>query len=153
MTTQFQFKIQNLLSIKDNILSGPMSPFLFAQEMAKSEGENFNRLARLCCQDETVHQYRENGGFTGHDTLIIGTQYQNDLFLSLWIDEGVKGVPVAMAFQSHRDILITPIYYQKKYYRKLTEEQIQQIFDFLFDNPHLIEPQQKTDNKNTKNPE
>jgi hypothetical protein len=145
MTTQFQFKIQNLLSVNGNVLSGPMSPFLFAKEMTKYKEETFNRLARIRFTDESIFQNREEGGLTGHDILIIGSEIKNDLLLSLWIDEGVRGVPVAMAFQSEREIILTPIYQKKNYARKLSGEQIQEIFNYLFDHSEILTPTREND--------
>ncbi|SEW24617.1 hypothetical protein SAMN05421841_1809 [Chryseobacterium wanjuense] len=145
MENQFQFRIQNLLSQKGDTISAPTSPMLFAQDMAKLGDEKFNRLARVWFEDETIHQYWEGDGYTGHDTLIIGTQYKNDMHLGLWVDEGVRGVPVAMAFQSDKEAIITPVYKKKEYHKKLSEEQIQEIFNYLFDNTHLLEIRQDTD--------
>jgi hypothetical protein len=128
-----------------------MSPTLFAQEMTEHAKEDFNRLARVWFDDETILQRREADGYTGHDTLIIGMQYANDLKLTLWIDEGVRGTPVAMAFQSDRKIIITPIYKKAKYYRKLSPEQIKLIFDEVFNNPQLIEVKQEADDRSNEN--
>jgi hypothetical protein len=143
MKNQFQFKIQNLLSIKGHTVSGPMSPLLFAQEVTTKLVKRLNMLARIWFNDEAIHQYREDGGFTGHDTLVIGTVLSNDLQLSLWVDEGVRGVPVAMAFGSDREITITPAYHKNNYHQNLSPQQIKEIFEYLFDNIHLLEPQQE----------
>lgn len=113
-----------------------MSPFLFAKDMAKQTEFKYNRLARVWFEDERIFQIYENGeGLTGHDTLIIGCQYSNDLWLSLWVDSGVGGMPVAMGFQSDREITVTPIYEQAEYARKLTLQEIQEVFDYVFANP------------------
>lgn len=147
MTAKFEYKIQTLLSHRGDHISGPMSPMLFAQEMTEHTKEKFNRLARVWFEDETIMQRREGEGFTGHDILIIGMQYANDLKLTLWIDEGVRGTPVAMAFQTNRKIIITTIYKKARYHRKLSPEEIKLIFDEVFDNPQLIEVKDETDNK------
>lgn len=133
------FRIQNLLESKGDKVSAPMSPMLFAQEMAEQTKTKFNRLARVWFDDERIFQRREAGGFTGFDTLIIGQQYNNDLKLSLWVDEGVSGLPIAMAFQSDREVHLTPIYNRVKYARKLSEDEIKEIFELLFNNPQLLE--------------
>lgn len=116
-----------------------MSPLLFAKDISIQMQETYNRLARVRFEDEKIHQRYEDGGLTGHDTLILGNQYNNDLFLSLWIDIGVGGIPVAMSFQADKEVTITPIYEQTQLAKKLTIEEIQQVFNYVFDNPHVIE--------------
>lgn len=115
-----------------------MSPLLFAKEVAQQQQVKFNRLARVGFEDERIHQYREDGGYTGHDTLIIGTQYGNDLWLSLWVDSGTGVIPVAMCYQSDRQIVYTPIYSKKSFAAKLNAEQIGKIFNHIFSNPETI---------------
>lgn len=145
MSTTLEFRIQNLLEKKDGKISAPMSPMLFVQEVTKLIGEKFNRLARVWFEDETIHQRKEDGGYTGHDILIIGAQYSDDLKLTLWVDEGMGGVPVAMEFQSDGELIITPIYHNTQYHRKLSNEQIKEIFNHLFENPQLLKIKEKTD--------
>ncbi|MDB5088599.1 MAG: hypothetical protein JWR09_2593 [Mucilaginibacter sp.] len=132
MKEAIKFSIQSLLSRKDGNVSGPMSPTLFAKEMAQSAGFKYNRLARVWFEDDRINQCKEDGGLTGHDTLIIGAVYTNDVWLSLWVDSGVGGMPIAMAYQSDREIQITPVYKEAKYARKLTEQEIREIFDCVF---------------------
>lgn len=138
MNEAISFKIQSLLSHKDGGVSGPMSPVLLAKELAKSTRFKFNRLARVSFDDERINQKYEDGGLTGYDNLIIATVYSNDLWLSLWVDYGVGGMPVAMSYLSGREIEITPIYKAAKYARKLTEVDVAQIFQTIFLNPALL---------------
>src|SRR3978361_130577 len=121
MEKKLQFRTQSLLSQKDGKVSGPMSPMLFAKEMAQSADFKYNRLARLWFDDERINQKYEDGGLTGHDTLIIGTIYENDVWLSLWVDSGTGGMPVAMAYQSGNEVQFTPVYKKEKYARSLSE--------------------------------
>lgn len=141
MKQSFKFSIQGLLSEnKEGGISGAMSPTLFAKEMATQMEFKYNRLARVWFDDEEVFQVYEGGeGLTGHDTLIIACQYPNDLWVSLWVDSGVGGLPVAMGFQSDREVTITPIYERATYARKLTTEEIQEVFNHVFDNPQEID--------------
>jgi hypothetical protein len=122
-----KFTIQSLLSRNDGTVSGPMSPTLFAQEMAKSVGFKYNRLARVWFGDEQINQCKEDGGLTGHDTLIIGAVYTNDIWLSLWVDSGTGGIPVAMTNQSDRIIDFTTVYDSEKFARKLNEQEVAEI--------------------------
>jgi hypothetical protein len=134
-----KFSIQNLLSKKENgNISGPMSPLLFAQEIALQGEFKFNRLARVWFEDERIHQIREDGGFTGHDTLIIGSQYTNDFWLSMWVDSGVGGIPVAMCYQSDMEIILTPVYSKHRFEIKLTIEQLSEIFQSIFNSPEIV---------------
>lgn len=139
MKKSFNFSIQNLLSeTKQGTISAPMSPMLFAKEVAEQEQIKFNRLARVWFEDERINQYREDGAYTGHDTLIIGCQYANDLWLSLWVDLGTGGIPVAMCYQSDRKTVCTPVYAKMRYAVKLRHEQITEIFGYVFSNPETI---------------
>lgn len=154
MNKELTFRIQSLLYEKDeNTISGPMSPFEFAIEVTKNNGDKFNRLARVWFNDDTIFQVYEGYGFTGHDTLIIANQYENDLWLSLWIDKGGGGLPVAMCFQSDMQLVVTPIYKKAKFKRKLSEEQILIVFKHIFETPHEIDikPLKAKPGKSTNN--
>jgi hypothetical protein len=118
MTTSFVFSIQSLLEIKDGKVTGPMSPVLFAKEMAAQTETKYNRLARVWFEDDQILQEMEEDGLTGYDTLLVGCQYKTDLLLCLWIDRGTGGLPVAMGYQSDGEILLTPIYEKSDFARK-----------------------------------
>lgn len=133
-----KFEVQNLLEWQGNKVTAPMSPLLFAQEMVTRLKIKFNRLARVCFEDERINQCREDGGLTGHDTLIIGIVYTNDIWLSLWVDSGVSGVPVAEIYKSDMEIEITSSYNNVSYDRKLTEVEIRAIFSHVLENMDLI---------------
>lgn len=138
METSIGFRIQSLLDRKEGKVSGPMSPMEFAKEMARQGEQKFNRVARVLFDDEEILQRKEDGGYTGFDHLILATQYSNDLWLSLWVDIGTAGVPVAMCYESDRDIQITPIYCRAEFARKLTEEEIRQVFEYIFQDPSVL---------------
>ena len=134
---QLKFSVQPLLTRKGGKISGPMSPLLFAKEMMAQLDMRYNRLARIWFKDEPVFQRCEYGEQTGYDTIIIGSKYSDGLWLSLWIDEGTKGLPVAMAFEGEA-IRTTSIYERAEYLRKLTTAEITQVFDYLFVNQHEL---------------
>ena len=139
MTPKFQ--IQNLLTIKENQLTGPMSPLLFAKEMTSILGFKFNRLARLHLEDKQVFQIFEHGeGLTGHDILIIARQFKTDLWVSLWVDTGTGGIAVCSGYQTDRKIQLTPIYEKLHFAHKLTAEELKEIFNYVFDNPEVLKP-------------
>ena len=132
METMLKFRIQSLLSKKDGNVSGPMSPMLFAKEMAQSADFKYNRLVRLWFDDERINQKYEDGGLTGHDTLIIGAIYENDVWLSLWVDTGTGGMPIAMAYKSDNEVQFTPVYKNERYAKSLSETDVKEIFDCIF---------------------
>jgi hypothetical protein len=109
-----------------------MSPVLIAKELARAGGFRFNRLARLWFDDERINQRREDGGLTGFDTLVIAAIYQNDVWLSLWVDKGICGLPIAMTYQSTGTFKITGVYQKARFAKKLSTGDIQQIFDTIF---------------------
>jgi len=139
MKQDFEFKIYSLLTMeaKDKI-SGPMSPLLFAREIAAQMEFKYNRIARVTFSDVKLHQVYEGDSLTGHDTLIIGHQYNNDLWLSLWVDKGVGGMPVAACFQSDLELTITPIYAKATFARKLIDSKIMEIFKSIFNDSETI---------------
>jgi hypothetical protein len=115
-----------------------MSPFLFAKEMASQTEMRYNRLARVWFEDEQTLQQVEEDGLTSYDTLILACVYKRDLLLSLWIDRGTGGLPVAMGYQSDGEVLLTPIYEESAFARKLTAEEIHQLFDYVFTHPECL---------------
>ena len=138
MKNSFAFHIQSLLERKEGKVTGPMSPLLFAKEMAGQMEMKYNRLSRVWFDDEQIFQQVEDGGLTGYDSLILACAYKHDLLLSLWVDQGVGGLPVALCYQSDREVLLTPIYQNSDFARKLTVEEIRQLFDHVFDHPELL---------------
>jgi len=138
MNNSFSFTIQSLLERKDGKVTVPLSPFLFAKETAQQMDMKFNRLARVWFDDEQILQQVEEDGLTGYDCLILGCQYKDDLLLSLWVDQGVGGLPVALSYQSDREVLLTPIYEKSNFARKLTTEEIHQLFDYVFTHPESL---------------
>lgn len=136
---KFEYSIQSLLTEKGGNISGPMSPTLFAQEMAKHSGIRYNRLARLWFADERINQCYEDGGLTGHDTLLIGVMYKDDLLLTLWVDSGVGGTPIGMAFRSDKgEVEMTEVYAGQTYAKKLSKNEVKEIFGAVFADPAII---------------
>jgi hypothetical protein len=138
MQDSFIFSIQSLLKIKNEKVTGPMSPLLFAKEIARQMEMKYNRLARVWFEDEQILQELEEDGLTGYDTLLLACVYKKDLLLSLWVDRGVGGLPVALSYQSDREILLTPIYEKSEFARKLTVAEIRQLFDYVFTHPECL---------------
>jgi len=134
-----KYRISSLLQEgKDGTVSGPMSPVLFAKEMGIQMAFKYNRIARVHFEDDEVNQYYEENSLTGHDTIIIGCQSKNDLWLSLYVDLGIGGIPVAMVYQNDRQVCITGVYEHCKFARMLTPEEITGIFESVFTDPDTI---------------
>lgn len=64
--------------------------------------------------------------------------YPNDLWLSLWVDAGMGGIAVAMVYQSDGEVQVSEAYRDTPFARNLSDDEIKQIFDSVFANPHLI---------------
>jgi len=139
MKEPIKFKVQPLLSRKNGKIFGPMSPMCFANEMAEAADVKFNRLGRIWFDDERINQRREDGGLTGFDTLVIGTVYENDIWLSLWVDLGVGGLAIAMAYRSDNgEVTMTPAYRSEAFAVKISEEDAGVIFSFIFQHMEMI---------------
>ncbi|HVI44577.1 MAG TPA: hypothetical protein VM802_06895 [Chitinophaga sp.] len=141
--SKFQFTIQSLLYLQANgRITGPMSPVLFAQEMANHLQFEYNRLVRIRFDDEKIFQVYEGDEekyLTGHDILVIGEIYSNDTWLTMFVDTGVSGIPVAMAFASERPVCPSGPYSRADFARKLSTEELQEIFDYIFDHPECMD--------------
>ncbi len=120
---------------RDGEISGPMGPVEFAYAMSSAMEFKFNRIARVIFNDDEINQVYEGESLTGHDTVIIAAQYDCDLYLTLWIDIGTGGIPIAMTFQSDKEITITPVYQTTPLARRLTPLEIKEVFDYVFEHP------------------
>jgi hypothetical protein len=138
MEATFKFSIQNLLMKWNGKMTGPITAILFAEEVASNIDIEYHYLALIEFEDKQINQIRESDRLTGHDTLIIGCRYTNDLWLSIWVDEGYVGRPIAMRYQSNKEPTVMELYEDADYVKKLDRMQIQQIFDYVFDNPQLL---------------
>lgn len=125
-----EFTIQPLMKRSDdNTLKGPMSPVLFAQEMCKHNDHKMDNLFRVYFTgDNEMHQIYEGQGkteLTGHDTLIVKDRDT----LMMYVDTGTSGVPSAL--WSDNEVTVTPVYKRWAFEKKLTEEQMQSIFEYI----------------------
>ncbi|MCF3109585.1 hypothetical protein LL912_12460 [Niabella sp. CC-SYL272] len=128
-----QFQVHSLLKYEDECVTGPMAPMLFASETMDQLGLSYNRLARIWFEDENIFQKYEGESLTSHDILVIGKQFRSGLWISLWIDEGVQGIPVATAFKGEA-VAVSDRYLEMDYARTLTVTEIETIFAHIFEN-------------------
>lgn len=128
------FRIQSLLTYKEGKLSGPMSPFLGIQEVAKQLDLQIHGLCRVCFNDddELMHQFNEgtrsNPSITGHDTLVLKTKYPNTVQYSMFVDTGLGMVPAFMYFSEDYEVVCSEIYQKTEFIKKLTEVEALMIF-------------------------
>lgn len=131
---ELKFRLQGLLyKGKDGKITGAMSPVLFIKEMEQQAGFNANGLVRVWFDDNEYNNWYEGGDkekyLTGCDTVIALQKYRDgETLLMMFVDNGTSGTPVAMKFSKDNDIVITEIYGKKHYERKLTTEQVREIF-------------------------
>lgn len=133
------FEIYSLLTRSENGVTGPMSPVIMAQNVCKQLDVRFNRLARVHFSENDTHQYLEGAAYTAHDNLIIGRIYKNDIWLSLWVDQGISAVPVAMILKSENIVMPSEIYKKQRYSKTLSIEEMGALFQTIFDNPSLMD--------------
>ena len=134
---EFKLRVQNLLKIDDEKVSGAMSPVLFAQEACKQLDIRLSGLARVWFDNERTHQAIDEN--TGYDTLVIMENYENARCLFMFIDGGSSGVPVGMMFNDS-DLVLTPIYKNHKNLVKPDPSEIKKVFQYIFDHPETINP-------------
>ncbi|MDD2661525.1 MAG: hypothetical protein PHY54_17885 [Methylococcales bacterium] len=117
--------LQKLTEFNDGIVTGPMSPMLFAQEIAKHFELGLLAVYRVNFDDRELYQEPDEPGFlTGYDTLLV-VMTQMVVF---GIDRGVGADLVAMALKDG-DIHINPL--ENSAYVK--ELEVQQIEALMFE--------------------
>lgn len=131
-------KIHNLTTQEDGVLSGPMSPLLFAKEICGQLDINLTGLARVHWDDDRTMQYIDEE--SGLDTLVVCEDFKNDTVLFLFLDTGVGGMPVAFRTREDAEITYTPIYNKSNQYNKPSENEVAQVFETIFSDMSLITP-------------
>jgi hypothetical protein len=129
-------EVIGLLHEKDGEVRGPMSPVLFAREMADHMEEPMHGLARVLFDDVETHQVYEGKGktgLTGYDTVLVQTRYANCEVLQMYTEYSNGGIPVAVAHsdeleQGEQAVTVTPLYQTAPMEKKLTKAQILAIF-------------------------
>jgi len=134
-------KLQNLLYKKRGKIIGAMSPVLFAKEVCEKMGEKFHGLCRVVFDDDLVHNSLRKR--TYYDTLVMLERFKNDNKLAMWIDTGTAGIPVAMMLESNRELIVTPAYRNNKRIKQLSDDEIREIFNKIFDDMSVIIPQER----------
>ena len=134
-----KFELINLLAESNGRLSGPLSPVAFAQEMTDALGDRLHGLCRVRFDDECIHNSKNES--TYYDTLVIYEHTGKIDKLTMWIDTGTSGIPVALMWNGDDELIVTPAYRNDDAINKLSDEHIKEIFKTIFNNIGLIKPE------------
>lgn len=139
METTLKFTIDSLLFGFENP-KGNIELVLFAKKMADKEGiPNFNRLAKLSFADETLNKSL-TGAASLDEKLVLGHEGWTNSIFHLCIRSGRTAIRMATDSFPNGEIIIYDDYRNVILLNKLTEKQIKDTFDFLWDNMDLIQP-------------
>jgi len=100
-------KLQNLCTVEDGTLSGPMSPMLLMQDMSVQMEERYCGICRVWWDDDRSMQLVDED--SGLDTVVYLTRYGNGVSLSMFVDTGIGAIPVAVCFVGDETIF-APVY-------------------------------------------
>jgi hypothetical protein len=142
MKSTMKFEIKSLLFGTENP-KGKIEQVLFAMKMAEYEGiPNCNRLARLIFNDDTVNK-AITGAVPLDETLVLGHEGWNDGVLHLCIRSGRSAVRIASGSFPGREIVMYEEYREAILQNKLSDKQVEEIFNELWNNMDLIQPKPK----------
>jgi len=130
--------IESLLVRRPGRIEGPSSTLDFAHEMMQSLGWRFNRLARLSFRDDTLLRQMDGDGIAEHDCILIAFEKDDILRLTLWLDTGLGGIPVAYAHYPDPNITLAPIYAKQDFAAKLELTDLQEIFQYVCDHREIL---------------
>lgn len=139
MKTTLKFTIESLLFGFENP-KGNIEQVLFAKKVADKEGmPNCNRLAKLSFEEDTVNKVLA-GAVSLDETLVLGYEGWSESVFHLCIRSGRNTIRIATASLPNGEIAMYEDYKNVILINKLTEEQIQEVFDFIWKNMDLIQP-------------
>ncbi len=138
MKSKMSFIVQSLLFYTDQV-KGPLEQVMFAQKIARFlQMDNFNQLARVEFSEPKVHKT-----FTGQELLIecliIGnvTAGQGEQHIVVRAKE--TGLFVATGYLPERTVEFHEDYKSAILMEKLADADINLLFNYLWDNPSLLE--------------
>ena len=142
MKKKFSFNIESLLYGIENP-KGAIVQVMFAKKMADHEGiHSFNRLARVEFGNKKI-----NRAFLGtvafDETLLLGHEGWNYAVLHLCIRSGQRACKIATAYFPNREIDFQSDYQNAIIQQKLSEKEITEIFNHVWDNMEVIQPHPK----------
>jgi len=135
------YSLINLLVKKaDGSVRGPMSPVLAAQNFAQQMGMTMDRLVRVKFADSNTLQMDDDGGPTGYDILVIGSDVQaGGSVAGMFLDMGSTAMPVAY----YDDGLVVPPVYRKRAHRFLSnpsDETLEKVLTAVIKNADRLNP-------------
>ncbi|WES98268.1 hypothetical protein P2W68_01335 [Chryseobacterium arthrosphaerae] len=139
MKTAFEFSVESLLFGIENP-KGNIEQVLFAKKMTEYEGmPNCNRLAKLSFADDFVNM-AVAGAVPLDETLVLGYEGWSDSVFHLCIRSGKTAIRMAMGSFPSREIIMSDDYSNAVLLNKLSEEQVKEVFDFIWNNMDVIQP-------------
>lgn len=139
MKNKFSFSIESLLYGIENP-KGPIAQVLFAKKIAEHEGmRSFNFLTRLTFTDPSLNKAFP-GAMPLDETLLLGHEGFNDAVMHLYIRSGQRACKMATAYFPTREITVDDQYRHALILRKLSNEEINQVFTYAWNNLELIRP-------------
>lgn len=134
-----KFTIESLLFGFENP-KGNIEEVLFAKKVADKEGIPYcNRLAKLSFEDGMINKVLA-GAVPLDETLVLGYEGWSDSTFHLCIRSGRTTIRIATGSFPSKEIVMYEDYRKMILLNKLTEEQIQEVFDFIWMNMDLIQP-------------
>ncbi|REC50644.1 MULTISPECIES: hypothetical protein [Chryseobacterium] len=139
MKATFEFSVESLLFGIDNP-KGNIEQVLFARKMAEYEGiPNCNRLAKLGFAEDSVNK-AVAGAVSLDETLVLGYEGWSESVFHLCIRSGKTAIRMARGSFPSGEIVMYEDYNNAILLNKLNEEQIKEVFDFIWNNMNLMEP-------------
>lgn len=139
MKSKFKFSIDSLLYGLE-YPKGKIEHMMFAQKVAVHEGmDRFNRLAQIKFEDPQINSAFP-GGVLLDETLLIGLDNYGNVTLHLCVRSKQSTLQIASGDSFNRKIEIHEAYRDVILLKKLSDKQIAEIFNFVWDNSEVIEP-------------
>jgi len=133
-------RLQNLCTIEDDTLSGPMSPILLMQEATRQMDDKYRGICRVHWDDDRYMQLVDED--SGLDTVIYLSGSDENIRLSMFVDTGIGAVPVAIHFIGDETIF-TPVYTDDTTLIHPPEQDILNVFKSVSDDMSVIIPIQQ----------
>lgn len=139
MKTKLQFRIQNLLyNTADS--KGPIVQVLFARQFTEYEGAfSFNRLARVTFENAAINKALPEA-MPLEEILLLGEEGFNHSTLHLCIRGKNTVCRIATGYYPNRVAVVHDDYRQAILLDKLTDNQIHEVFTYVWDHPETIQP-------------
>ncbi|WP_367209120.1 hypothetical protein [Sphingobacterium sp. R2] len=139
MKTKLSFTITSLLYGFDNP-KGSIENVLFAKKVAKHEGfEFFNRIANVAFDDCTINKAMP-GSMPLYETILLAYEFGGDITLHLCIKGEKSTCRIATGSFKDKSVNIHNEYNHAMLLNKLSDIEINKIFNHVWDNIEIIQP-------------